>query len=91
MPALERRISLRGPRFWREDAALMFVNQIDASTRDGPRPATEDDKAAWPQAFAAAGFVGADPPGGPLISARDAGPRPAPPPRPFAARRESAK
>jgi hypothetical protein len=71
MPALERRISLRGPRFWRDGAALMFAHQLDGSTREGPRPATEADKAAFPEALAAADAPSADAPGQPLVTAID--------------------
>ena len=58
MPPLERRISLRGPRFYIAEAigpgrVIMFCNQIDGSTRDGPRLATEDDQAAFPDAWKA--------------------------------------
>jgi len=78
MPMLERRISLRGPRFWREAGRLMFARQIDASTRDGPRPATETDRAAFPDALAAAAVASRDPPGAPMIAARDPTPGPEP-------------
>ncbi|HUZ12664.1 MAG TPA: hypothetical protein VMU93_07450 [Caulobacteraceae bacterium] len=50
MPPLERMISLRGPRFFRDGERLMFVNHLDGSTRDGPRPATQADRAAHPDA-----------------------------------------
>lgn len=43
MPALERRLGPRGPRFWMDGATLMFANQFDGSTRDGPREATDED------------------------------------------------
>jgi hypothetical protein len=71
MPALERRISLRGPRFWRDGAVLMFERQLDGSTREGPRPATDADRAAWPEALAAADTLSAEAPGERLVSARD--------------------
>jgi hypothetical protein len=71
MPTLERRISLRGPRFWLDDGALMFANQLDGSTRDGPRAATDEDKAAHPSALAMVETVTADPPGRPLVTAID--------------------
>lgn len=59
MPALSRSIGLRGPRFYISEGELMFVNHYDASTREGPRPATKDDSVAHPAAWAA--FVdGAD-------------------------------
>jgi len=71
MPALERRISLRGPRFWRDGEALMFERQLDGSTREGPRPATDADRAAWPEALAAADGGTAEAPGRPLLTAHD--------------------
>jgi hypothetical protein len=74
MPTLERRISLRGPRFWRDGGALMFAHQLDASTREGPRPATDADKAAFPGALAQAEVETDDAPGAPVLVARDAAP-----------------
>ena len=53
MPTLQRRVSMRGPRFYREADALMFVHHLDASTQIGPRPATDEDKAAHAEALAA--------------------------------------
>lgn len=44
MPALQRRISLRGPRFYLNDGTLMFVNHLDGSSSIGPRPATKADE-----------------------------------------------
>lgn len=43
MPALQRSISLRGPRFWKDGDKVMFVNHLDGSTQDGPREATKAD------------------------------------------------
>ena len=77
MPTLERRISLRGPRFFKEGAVLMFINQLDGSTRDGPRAATDDDRAAHPEALAGLEIDSDDPPGKPLIVATDVDARPA--------------
>lgn len=106
MPALERRTSLRGARFWlvdveelwvhgklwaRQGGTLMFCNQIDGSTRDGPREATEEDVAAFPQAHADMDLAGNDAPGKPMISVRDPERKPADPPRPYAAKREAAR
>jgi hypothetical protein len=71
MPTLERRISLRGPRFWRDGEVLMFAYQLDASTRHGPRPATDADKDGFPEALAQAEVPSADPPGGPVLLASD--------------------
>ena len=59
MPALQRSISIRGPRFFYDDGELMFVNHLDSSTREGPRPATKADSLAHPQAWAA--FQSEDP------------------------------
>jgi hypothetical protein len=53
MPALQRSVALRGPRFYADDGKLMFVNVFDAFTRDGPREATEADAEAHPQAAGA--------------------------------------
>ena len=91
MPVLERRISLRGPRFWIEGDELMFCNQIDGSTRDGPRLATNTDAEAHPEAFAAseAEQNQADPPGKPLVTAVDPAVKPPPPPRPHAEKRNA--
>jgi hypothetical protein len=75
MPTLDRRISPRGPRFWLDGEVVMFARQIDASTREGPRAATEADRAAWPDALADLGLQGVDPPGAPLTSARAPEPR----------------
>ena len=72
MPTLERRISLRGPRFWREGELLMFAHQLDASTRDGPRTATDADKAAFPDALAQAEVETDAAPGASILVARDA-------------------
>lgn len=54
MPAaIIRNTGPRGPRFYEDGEELMFVNVVDASTRDGPRPATEADMEAHPEAVAA--------------------------------------
>jgi hypothetical protein len=53
MPALQRSVSLRGAKFYRQGASLMFVLHLDASTRVGPREAIVEDLEAWPDAFAA--------------------------------------
>lgn len=53
-PVLSRQTTLRGPRFYRsgEDrAVILFVNVLDASTREGPREATTADAEAYPKAF----------------------------------------
>lgn len=52
MPVLERSIALRGPKFYRDGKEELFVNHIDGSTRDGPRPATDEDRAAHTKAYA---------------------------------------
>lgn len=90
MPALERRISLRGPRFWDEGNTMMFCNQIDGSTRDGPRPATQEDEDAHPEAFAAALNADSSAPGSPMISVRNPAQKPPPAPKPYAERRARA-
>lgn len=53
MSTIIRNTGPRGPRFYVDGEALRFVNVVDASTRDGPRDATEEDQAAYPQAYAA--------------------------------------
>ncbi len=62
MPALQRSTSLRGARFFRDGKLVMFVHHLDSSTRDGPRKATDADKKAHPDAWAAhEADVAADP------------------------------
>lgn len=41
-----------GPRFFREGDEVMFEFWVDASTRQGPRPMTENDQRAYPDAWA---------------------------------------
>lgn len=90
MPALQRSISLRGPRFYIDGDTLMFVNHLDGSTRDGPRPATVADRDAHPDAYAK-GEGGADTPFKPLLTFSDPEEgRPAPEPGPHAQRRARA-
>lgn len=89
MPVLDRRISLRGPRFWIDGDQLMFVNALDASTRDGPRLATNADREAHADAFAR-DSAGGEPAFKPLETWADDGrPRPEAP-RPHADRRARA-
>jgi hypothetical protein len=53
MPALDRRIGLRGARFYRgEEDELLFVHYIDSATREGPRAATKEDTLEHPKAWA---------------------------------------
>jgi hypothetical protein len=52
MPTLQRNVSMRGSRFYREGDQVLFVRHLDASTREGPRPATDDDRAEHPDAWA---------------------------------------
>ena len=88
MPVLERLIGLRGPKFYEvagddDSRTLMFVNYMDSNTRDGPRPATEDDSLAHPEAWTA--FTkelqgeGADAPFRAMVTFTD--PEDGPPPR----------
>lgn len=51
MPALQRSVSIRGPKFYHDGGVLMFVFWYDASTRDGPRVATHEDMLAYPDAL----------------------------------------
>lgn len=53
MPALNRMIAPRGPRFFVDDGQMLFVNYLDGSTREGPRPATKEDSLIHPEAWAA--------------------------------------
>ena len=71
MPALMRSIAIKGPRFYTDNGALMFVNHIDASTRDGPREATDADMLAFPDAFEASGEERTEAPGAPMITVKD--------------------
>lgn len=82
-PVLERRMSQRGVKFYHEGGELMFVHQLDSSSRVGPRPATREDSEMHAQAWAL--FVeelegeGADDPFTPTITATD--PAGGPPPK----------
>lgn len=53
MPALQRSVSIRGPRFFKDGDDVMFVNHVDGSTREGPRKATRADKAKHAPAYEA--------------------------------------
>lgn len=64
MPALERSISLRGPRFYGEGERIMFVHHYDAMTREGPREATKADSLEHGEAWAR--FTGELTPNDPL-------------------------
>ena len=52
MPALQRSSAPRGARFYEDDGELVFVNVLDATSRIGPRPATDEDREAYPDAWA---------------------------------------
>lgn len=52
MAVVRRSGGPRGPRFYQDGDALMFVNVIDGMTQDGPRVATDDDQAGHPDALA---------------------------------------
>jgi len=52
MPALRRSVSIRGARFYQDGDEVMFVRHLDASTREGPRAATDEDRAGHPEAWA---------------------------------------
>lgn len=51
---LSRTIGPRGPLFYHEGRKLMFKHQLDGSNVIGPRLATDEDKAAHPEAYALA-------------------------------------
>ena len=53
MPTLQRSVAPRGARFFEAGEEVMFVHQLDPSTRDGPRPAEEADRIGHPEAWAA--------------------------------------
>ena len=53
MPTLQRSVAPRGARFFQAGDEVMFVRQLDASTREGPRPAAEADRVGHPEAWAA--------------------------------------
>jgi hypothetical protein len=67
MSAIIRNVGPRGPRFYEDQGALMFINVIDASTKEGPREATDEDRKEHPRAYEAMGanmddlFPGAKP------------------------------
>lgn len=53
MPALQRNSAVfHMPRFYDEGEKLMWVYDLDGSTRMGPREATDDDLVKYPEAFA---------------------------------------
>jgi hypothetical protein len=68
---LARQLNVRGPRFWRDGERLMFVNHYDAFTHDGPREATDADKAAHGEALARLEAGAAETPLAPLVTVRD--------------------
>lgn len=45
-------LAVRGARFWHDGESLMFQYTIDENNIIGPRPATEADAKAHPQAWA---------------------------------------
>jgi hypothetical protein len=61
MPTLQRSLSIRGARFFRDGDQVMFVRHLDASTREGPRPATDEDRVSHPDAWAELGDVDPSP------------------------------
>lgn len=89
--ALNRSISMRGPRFYLDGDDLMFVNHIDNSTRDGPRVATDADRAAHPAAYDEMGEAEAAAPIAPMVSFSDPEIKPPEPDKPFARRRAAAE
>lgn len=54
MPALQRSSAPRGARFYYDADAetILFLNVLDATSRIGPRPATDEDREAHPDAWA---------------------------------------
>lgn len=59
--SLIRNVTLRGAKFYRDgddQTRVLFVNNLDGSTRDGPREATEADVEAHSEAFGA--FLASD-------------------------------
>lgn len=49
--AVQRSVSIRGPKFFYNGAVLMFVFHYDSSTQDGPRVATHEDMVNYPDAL----------------------------------------
>lgn len=99
MTAHNRRMSLRGPKFWVDEIpgpdgklkpTVMFCLTLDSSTRDGPRAATPEDRINHPEAWAevASEDFEIDPLA--LIKAEKADPVPTPE-TPYADRRAAAK
>lgn len=65
MPALVRNNAPRGVRFYIDkpegEEVILFLQIIDACTRNGPRKATEEDAAEFPEAWAQFEAETADP------------------------------
>ena len=53
MPTLQRSVSIRGARFYREGDDVLFVHHLDASTREGPRAATDEVSVRSPRSTSA--------------------------------------
>lgn len=61
MPALDRQIALRGPKFFRDaDGDVKFVHHLDGSTRIGPRDLHPEDREVYAAAWDA--FMADEPP-----------------------------
>lgn len=94
MTAHNRRISLRGPRFWVDEidgvSTVMFCNTYDSSTRDGPRPAKAEDRTNHPEAWAEVASEDFEQDPLERIKAEKVDPIP-PAPTPYADRRAAAK
>ena len=99
MPPLERRVNHRGPRFYfglNEDGEeiILFVQHLDSSSSIGPREATDEDREAFPEAYAAMSTDETerpDGPGRPLLTIKDPHVKPPKPPTPYADKREAAR
>lgn len=48
----DEKLVKRGPQFVKEDGKVLFLYRSDASSVVGPREATEQDKAQYPEAWA---------------------------------------
>lgn len=51
MPALQRSSAPRGARFYEDGGEIMFVHVLDATSRIGPREATDADRAEHPESW----------------------------------------
>jgi len=53
MPALERQMVIRGPKFFMDGDTVKFVHHLDGSTRIGPRELAPEDPDVYAEAWKA--------------------------------------